>query len=102
MAVYDFTVLEEKFPEVVALMPDPFDSHQFLLALAQKYQVEYVSALYAYAISQEKPQPFQAVHNAIMHKLAMHHELVELIRDDKVSPDIFGKSQTCGEWRKVL
>ena len=103
MATYDFTVLESKFAEIVNQMPDTFDSHEFLLELAQKYQTEYVSALYAYKDYSNKgnPTPFQGVHMAIIQKLAKHSELVRLIRKDKASKDIFGKSQTCGEWEKV-
>jgi hypothetical protein len=101
MAIYDFSELESKFPEIVAMMNDPFDSHEFILALAQRNQVEYVRALHAYAAAQEKPAPFQAVHRAIIQSLARHPELVILIRENKSSTDIFGNSQTCGEWRKV-
>lgn len=104
MAIYDFSELESKFPEIVAKLPDPFDSHQFLLALAQKYQTEYVSALYAYKdyVFRQNTAPFHGVHTAIIQKLAARTELVELIRNDKPSKDIFGNSQTCGEWRKIM
>lgn len=103
MATYDFSILESKFPEIVNLMPDPFDSHEFLLLLAQKYQTEYVTALYAYKDYSNKgsPSPFQGVHKAIIQKLVAHKELVALIRDDKESKDIFGNSNRCGEWKKV-
>lgn len=104
MAAYDFSVLESKFSEIVNQMPDPFDSHEFLLALAQKYQTEYVSALYAYKDYSNKGNltPFQGVHKAIIQKLAIHKDLVALIRDDKPSKDIFGKSNQCAEWNKVV
>lgn len=103
MATYDFSKLEARFQEIVDLMPNPFDSHEFLLALAQKYQVEYVEALYAYkdTINREKPAPFQAVHKAIIQKLKTHTDLVQLIREDKPSKDIFGNSQNCGEWKNI-
>lgn len=103
MATYDFSVLESKFSEIVDLMPDIFDSHEFILALAQKNQAEYINALYAYKdyINRENLAPFQAVHSVIIQKLAKHSDLVKFIRNDKPSKDIFGKSQTCGEWEKV-
>ncbi len=103
MAQYDFSYLESKFPEIVKQMPDRFDSHEFLLALAHQNQAEYVKALYANVdyVNQENPSPFQIVHSVIMKKLKHHTELVTLLRDDKPSKDIFGKSQTCGEWEKV-
>lgn len=103
MPVYDFSVLESKFPEIVNQMPDPFDSHEFLLLLAQKYQTEYVSALYAYKDYSNKGSatPFQAVHSAIMHLFKKHSELVTLLPDEKLSKDIFGNPNNCGEWKKV-
>lgn len=103
MATYNFSVLESKFEEIVRIMPDPFDSHQFLLELARQNQVEYVSALYAYRdyVNRESPSPFQGVHKAIIQKLAKYTNLIRLIRDDKPSVDIFGKTQTCAEWEKI-
>jgi len=94
MAIYDFSNLESKFPEIVKKMPDPFDSHQFLLELAQQNQSEYVSALYAYKeyVLKENPSPFHGVHKALIQKDARHTELVRLIRDDKPSKDVFGNS----------
>lgn len=104
MAIYDFSTLESKFPEIVETMPDLFDSHEFLLVLAQKYQAEYVSALYAYKdyVFKRNPSPFHGVHKAIIQKLAKHNELVKLIREDKPSKDIFGNPNQCAEWKKVI
>lgn len=100
MSIFDFSNLEAKFPDVVAQMKDTFDSHEFLLILAQQNQAEYINALYAYKES-ENSSPFQVVHGAIMKKLHNHTELVLLLRDDKPSMDIWGNSNTCAEWRKV-
>ncbi|MHC1740139.1 MAG: hypothetical protein AB9897_03395 [Anaerolineaceae bacterium] len=103
MAPYDFSALESKFAQTIEKLPDPFDSHQFLTALAQKNQKEYVSALYSYKdyLCKGNPAPFQGVHTAIIQKLASHTELVVLIRDNKPSKDIWGNSNNCGEWKKV-
>lgn len=100
MAIYDFSNLESKFSEIVQIMPDPFDSHQFLLEIAQQNQAEYITALNAYLESGNNA-PFQAVHKAIIQKLVSHIELVTKIRDDKPSIDIFGHSNQCAEWKKV-
>ncbi len=100
MATYDFSALDSKFAEIVAMMPDRFDSHEFLLKLAQHNQHEYISALNAYKES-GNTSPFQAVHGAIAQKLANHTELVRLLPEDKTSPDIWGNSQACAEWQKV-
>ena len=103
MAMYNFSELESKFPEIINKLPDTFDSHEFILKLAQQYQTEYVSALYAYKdfVLRTQPAPFYGVHKAIIQKLAAHTELVVLINNNKQSKDIFGNPQTCGEWRKV-
>ena len=103
MAIYDFSELESKFEEIVEIMPDQFDSHQFLLELARQNQVEYVSALYAYKdyINRGNPSPFQGVHKAIIQKLSNRSDLVKLVQREKPSKDIFGESQTCALWEKV-
>ncbi|MEN6572371.1 MAG: hypothetical protein ABFD24_11050 [Anaerolineaceae bacterium] len=103
MATYDFSALESKFAEIVAMMPDPFDSHEFLLALAEHNQTEYVKALYAYkdSVNKENPSPFQVVHMQVMKRLNKHPELVKEIRKGVPSKDIFGNPQTCSEWQKV-
>lgn len=82
-------------------MPDPFDSHQFLLEIAQQNQAEYITALHAY-LETGNIAPFQAVHKAIIQKLSSHIELVTKIREDKPSNDIFGHSNQCAEWKKVI
>ena len=84
-------------------MPRIFYSHQFILELAQQNQVEYVRALYAYIDSAhtETPTPFQFVHRILSAKLRGFPELVEHVRKDKPSTDIFGKPNWCAEWRKV-
>ncbi len=102
MAAYDFSVLEAKFPQIIEEMPNPFDSHEFLIALAHQNQVEYAKALYAFKdyANRGKPAPFQGVHKAIIQKLIHHTELATKIRSDKPSRDIFGHSQRCSEWQK--
>jgi hypothetical protein len=41
--------LEAVFPDILVLMPDEFDSHEFILRLAQAHQRLYVVALSGYA-----------------------------------------------------
>jgi hypothetical protein len=65
MATTVFEELEEKYPEIIKLMPDKFNSHDFIKKLAQKYQKLYVQALSEYA-NDEKP--FQSVHKVIAKK----------------------------------
>lgn len=103
MAKFDFSVLYDQYPAIISQMPPIFDSHQFILELARQNQVEYVKALHAYleSVADEAPAPFQVVHGILAKKLKNFPELVSLIRIDKPSIDIFGKSQGCAEWRKL-
>ena len=103
MAKFDFSVLFDQYPAIISQMRPVFDSHQFILELARHNQVEYVKALYAYTDSAhtETPTPFQFVHSALAIKLKDFPELVELVRIDKPSPDIFCQPSACAEWRKV-
>ena len=59
MSAPTLDALEQVFPEVVEKMSDYFDSHDFILKLAQAHQRLYVAALAAYV---GKEYPFQIVH----------------------------------------
>ena len=103
MAKFDFSVLYDQYPAIISLMPPVFDSHQFILELARLNQAEYIRALCAYIDSShtEAPTPFQFVHRILSAKLREFPGLVEHVRTDKPSTDIFGKPNWCAEWRKV-
>lgn len=101
MAAFDFSALDSSFIEIIGQMKNTFTSHEFILALAQQNQAEYIAALYHYAFEERTAAPFQAVHKGIVELLKTHKDLVVLIDRDVPSKDIFGKSQTCGEWKKV-
>ncbi len=92
------TVLDELTPHyqvILDLMPDEFDSHQFVLKLAEKRQPEHVSALYACRDVQDRA-PFREVHRQISQSL---HEYADYI-DDHRSADIFGNRSKNALWRK--
>jgi len=89
--------LEDKISEIVGLMPDKFDSHQFILKLGQTHQQLYVLALNEYA---NNDQPFQTVHAVIVKKLKKRDDLVNHI-DNKTSKDIFGNPNETAFWQKV-
>ncbi len=95
-----FEELEEKFPEIVSMMADKFNSHEFILKLAQKYQRLYVEALCVYA---DNDQPFQTVHGEIakrLKKYKKHKKLVEHI-GNAPSSNIFGLTNDAAVWEKV-
>jgi hypothetical protein len=103
MAKHDFSKLYSRYAEVIAHLPETFDSHEFILELAQQNQAAYVEALYAYrdAVHVGTPAPFQFVHRTLAAKLKDFPELVELVRVDQPSRDIFGNRNECAAWRKV-
>ncbi|MBN1582437.1 MAG: hypothetical protein JXA89_17145 [Anaerolineae bacterium] len=102
MTKHDFTALYERYPAIVAGMPDTFNSHQFILELAHQNQVLYIEALYAYrdSLHRGEPTPFRAVHQILSQHLADCPDLVERIGDAD-SHDIFGQPNGCAEWRRI-
>jgi len=97
MATDAYKALEEVYPKIVRMMNDEFDSHQFILALAHKYQKLYIHALYEH---RSQNRPFHRVHMAIAKRLKKRRDLVEQI-DSKPSPNIFGEPSKVAIWRKV-
>jgi hypothetical protein len=89
--------LEEVYPKVVRLMPDEFDSHDFILVLARKYQKLYVRALFT---SKDENLPFNRTHRAIGKRLKRHKDLVEQVGEQS-STNIFGLESKVALWRKV-
>src|SRR5688500_14850000 len=98
MATDAFERLETIFPRIVKLISkDEFDSHDFILKLAQKYQKLYVQLLYVY---KDNNQPFQSVHKEIAKRLKKRTDLVTHIRDES-SDNIFGLKNKVAVWRKI-
>ena len=98
MAKEAFERLEDLFPKIAKLIPkDKFDSHDFILKLAQKHQKLYVQLLFIY---KDNNQPFQSVHKEIAKRLKKHRDLVEHI-GDHYSKNIFGLQNKVAVWRKV-
>ena len=92
------TVLGELTPhyaEILALMPDEFDSHLFILTLAHKYQPEYVRALFACQNVNDRA-PFREVHKQISQSLRDYADYA----GEGYSDDIFRVRQSNARWRK--
>ena len=89
--------LEAHYPEIVELMSDEFDSHDFILVLAREHQQLYVQALSGYTANQ---QPFQTVHAEIAKRLCKRNDLVHQVEKHS-SPNIFGIENQAAVWRKV-
>jgi hypothetical protein len=93
-----FEQLEKIFPRIVNLIQkNEFDSHDFILKLAQKYQKLYVQLLYVY---KDNNQPFQSVHKEIAKRLKKRDDLVKHVRD-RASKNIFGLENKVAVWHKV-
>jgi hypothetical protein len=93
-----FDTLESSYKEIVRAMPDRvFDSHQFILLLAQRCQQDYVKALAAYV---HTTRPFQIVHGEIARRLQNHPTLLRKVGEHD-SRDIFGQFNSAVLWEKV-
>lgn len=92
-AIEEIDALKKFYPEILALMPDVFDSHQFILKLAQKYQSAYIKALHEYV---DDDAPFAKVHAQISKSLHGYAEYIGMGH----SPNIFGDSNENAVWRK--
>ncbi len=92
-----YKALEDVFPKIVRLMQERFDSHDFILELAHKYQKQYIQALYE---QKDKKKPFETVHKAIGKRLKKRVDLVQHVRD-RSSRNIFGLDNEVAFWHKV-
>jgi len=101
MAMHDFSPLLQHYREIIGMMKPEFTSHEFILALAQHHQVEYIDALASYTevTRSGTNTPFMVVHNLLSKHL---HDFPELIKHvgEVASTDIFGNPHTCAGWEK--
>lgn len=98
MPKYDFSDLSAHYSEIIEDMSDTFTSHQFILRLAQQHQRLYIKALHSY---HDEPAPFRTVHSILARHLHAYPRLIELVRPDAPSTNIFGQSSQCAEWRRL-
>jgi hypothetical protein len=103
MPEHDFTTLYAQYPSTIVQMPDTFTSHQFILELACQHQDLYVEALYDYRhhLRGGRPVPFLIVHRILAQHLNDCSDLVEQIRKNAPSKDIFGQDDPCSEWKRL-
>ena len=88
--------LDDHYPEIIAIMPAEFTSHQFILALAREHQRASISAL----ASQDGSDPFRRVHAQLAQRLHQHQDLIER-QPDVDSSDIFDDVVQCATWRRL-
>jgi len=103
MAEHEFSDLYAQYPDIIAQMPEIFTSHQFILELAHQNQTIYIEALYSYRDHPHRgvPAPFLMVHGILAQHLLYYPALIEQVRKDASSKNIFGLENTCSEWIKV-
>jgi hypothetical protein len=97
MSASEFESLESVYPKVIDSMPETFDSHQFILKLAQDYQRLYVQALIEHVKSE---RPFQIAHGQIAIRLHNFPSLVSRIGEHD-SEDIFRQVNSAVVWQKL-
>ena len=98
MSANTFDNLETRYPRIIDMMPNEFDSHEFILKLAHEHQRLYVQALIDYA---DNEQPFKIVHGIIAKRLHNFPELVTKIGEGS-SEDIFRQVKSAAVWQKIL
>ncbi|HMQ30607.1 MAG TPA: hypothetical protein PKD53_07745 [Chloroflexaceae bacterium] len=91
------TELEAHYPEVITAMGATFASHEFVLALARRFERVYVAALAEHASCE---RPFQAVNDMLAERLANFPSLVAKTGERTVT-DFFGNLQRASVWRKL-
>ncbi|MEO8610942.1 MAG: hypothetical protein ABI690_23800 [Chloroflexota bacterium] len=91
-----FDELKNHYPEVIGKMDKVFNSHEFIIRLAQDYQSLYICALYEHV---KGNHPFKVTHGKLAQSLEDFDNLIEKI-DNKPSKNIFGESSMAIVWRK--
>lgn len=89
--------LETYYPEVITAMGSTFAAHEFVLALARRFERSYVAALAEFA---EHERPFHTVNQRLAERLANFPALVACAGERTVT-DFFGNLQRVTVWRKL-
>jgi len=79
MPQHDFSQLFERYPGIISKMPDRFDSHEFILRLAQENQQLYIEVIYHFRYSAEPAAPFMVVHGKLAKHLKEYPDLIKQI-----------------------
>jgi len=104
MSKHDFSHLLSRYPATIEEMHHTFTSHEFILCLARENQVLYVDALHSYCQrgrASELATPFKAVHAILAQQLLEFPHLVELMSESVQSRNIFGRDNSCAQWKKI-
>lgn len=97
MSASEFESLESVYEQVIDRMPNRFDSHEFIIKLAQEHQRLYVRALVEHV---DNEKPFQIVHSQIAMRLLKYPNLIARV-GEHISRDIFLQENIATLWQKV-
>jgi hypothetical protein len=101
MAAPDISKLVAHYPTIIPMMGRDFNSHEFILKLADTHQRDYIEVLAEY---KNKHGPFRILHGRLARalKLPQFKKLVEENHPKKVvSRNIFRQNQSCSYWRNL-
>lgn len=88
--------IEQHYPDIVAKMPKRFNSHEFILALANAHQGLYIKVLAQYA---DGKRPFMTAHGQLAKRLNNFNYLVKKL-DYESSTNILGGDSEAMVWSK--
>ncbi|SKA56356.1 hypothetical protein [Photobacterium toruni] len=99
MGKFDFSVFDDEITNAIKSMELTFSSHELILEIAQNNQSQYINALIAY---KQTGRPFLYVHQQLSIRLKKYEG--DAIKNIGIKPskDIFGKSNTCLYWEKII
>lgn len=92
------TELLDAMRATLAMMPQQFDTHAFILRLAGDHQRVYIESLDA----TPSTRPFQQLHAEIGRAIkSQFGDAIEQIAAEHISNDIFGNSASCSMWQQT-
>ncbi len=89
--------LEAHFLEILDLMPNEFDSHDFISKLAHENEKLYISALAQHI---DSSYPVRTTNSKLATRLSQGGYQVEK-QGSVRSPNLFGDKTECEKWRKL-
>ncbi|PST87341.1 hypothetical protein C9I86_13205 [Photobacterium sp. NCIMB 13483] len=99
MEEFDFSVFDDEITNAIKSMKLTFSFHELILEIAKNNQSQYIKALFAY---EKTERPFMYVHQQLSFLMKKHEGNVIKNIGKKPSKDIFGKSNTCVYWERII
>jgi len=87
--------IQQCYLEIIDVMPKRFNSHEFILELAHRYQGLYIKVLAQYV---DSPSPFMSAHGQLAKRLNNFDQIKQLAYES--STNIFGGTSDAMVWTK--